>query len=169
MFQPCFLPFLSKFFRLHHIIEKKICQSQSNHPRRFGAVNKEKTRNPTISGLKSGGDKRDRTADLLNAIQALSQLSYTPIFTWSVVTDEIHYTTISPFVKGFLKIPGHCGDFFCPSARNRRFSGKISNNSSPPACRPPPGARTGGRWPSASCRGPGARPCPRSPGFWPGR
>ena len=31
-----------------------------------------------ISGL-PGGDKRDRTADLLNAIQALSQLSYTPI------------------------------------------------------------------------------------------
>ncbi len=30
-----------------------------------------------VSGL-SGGDKRDRTADLLNAIQALSQLSYTP-------------------------------------------------------------------------------------------
>ena len=29
-----------------------------------------------------GGDKRDRTADLLNAIQALSQLSYTPIFVW---------------------------------------------------------------------------------------
>ena len=27
-----------------------------------------------------GGDKRDRTADLLNAIQALSQLSYTPEF-----------------------------------------------------------------------------------------
>ena len=30
-----------------------------------------------ISGF-FGGDKRDRTADLLNAIQALSQLSYTP-------------------------------------------------------------------------------------------
>ena len=29
-----------------------------------------------------GGDKRDRTADLLNAIQALSQLSYTPIFSF---------------------------------------------------------------------------------------
>ena len=27
-----------------------------------------------------GGDKRDRTADLLNAIQALSQLSYTPSY-----------------------------------------------------------------------------------------
>ena len=32
------------------------------------------------SYLEVGGDKRDRTADLLNAIQALSQLSYTPIF-----------------------------------------------------------------------------------------
>ena len=30
----------------------------------------------SLSG--DGGDKRDRTADLLNAIQALSQLSYTP-------------------------------------------------------------------------------------------
>ena len=29
-----------------------------------------------------GGDKRDRTADLLNAIQALSQRSYTPILTF---------------------------------------------------------------------------------------
>ena len=29
-----------------------------------------------------GGDKRDRTADLLNAIQALSQLSYTPIWNY---------------------------------------------------------------------------------------
>ena len=28
------------------------------------------------------GDKRDRTADLLNAIQALSQLSYIPIFSY---------------------------------------------------------------------------------------
>ena len=34
-----------------------------------------------------GGDKRDRTADLLNAIQALSQLSYTPIFGCAVKRD----------------------------------------------------------------------------------
>ena len=27
-----------------------------------------------------GGDMRDRTADLLNAIQTLSHLSYTPIY-----------------------------------------------------------------------------------------
>ena len=29
--------------------------------------------------IKLGGDKRDRTADLLHAMQALSQLSYTPL------------------------------------------------------------------------------------------
>jgi prenyltransferase beta subunit len=28
--------------------------------------------------MKTGGGKRDRTADLLHAMQALSQLSYTP-------------------------------------------------------------------------------------------
>ena len=38
---------------------------------------KKKTRGINLRFL-SGGDKRDRTADLLNAIQALSQLSYTP-------------------------------------------------------------------------------------------
>ena len=36
---------------------------------------REKLRKPVTFG----GDKRDRTADLLNAIQALSQLSYTPM------------------------------------------------------------------------------------------
>lgn len=35
----------------------------------------ENFRNPLILG----GAKRDRTADLLNAIQALSQLSYSPV------------------------------------------------------------------------------------------
>ena len=33
----------------------------------------------TVFSAFPGGDKRDRTADLLNAIQALSQLSYTPV------------------------------------------------------------------------------------------
>ena len=31
-----------------------------------------------VSLLRNGGATRDRTADLLNAIQALSQLSYSP-------------------------------------------------------------------------------------------
>ena len=42
---------------------------------------KKNTANQTIYGVFfCGGDKRDRTADLLNAIQALSQLSYTPMY-----------------------------------------------------------------------------------------
>ena len=45
-----------------------------------------------------GGDKRDRTADLLNAIQALSQLSYTPIFACAV-RQLLYYSTDFLFVK----------------------------------------------------------------------
>ena len=40
-----------------------------------------------------GGDKRDRTADLLNAIQALSQLSYTPIFD-CCARQLLHYSSM---------------------------------------------------------------------------
>lgn len=39
-------------------------------------------------GKKNGGDKRDRTADLLHAMQALSQLSYSPIPDNRVVLTE---------------------------------------------------------------------------------
>jgi hypothetical protein len=43
-----------------------------------------------------GGDKRDRTADLLNAIQALSQLSYTPMIAeWCFPLNENYYTVLS--------------------------------------------------------------------------
>ncbi len=50
---------------------------------------KQKTKD-FILGLLLGGDKRDRTADLLNAIQALSQLSYTPIFCCLVAVDLLN-------------------------------------------------------------------------------
>ena len=46
---------------------------------KFTQKQRKSTENMVFSVL-FGGDKRDRTADLLNAIQALSQLSYTPIF-----------------------------------------------------------------------------------------
>ena len=46
----------------------------------FLTKNKEKVLKTEVFRTFRGGDKRDRTADLLNAIQALSQLSYTPIF-----------------------------------------------------------------------------------------
>ena len=54
------------------ILEKA---SMGQKPRFWQRKNPE---NQWFSGF-FGGDKRDRTADLLNAIQALSQLSYTPI------------------------------------------------------------------------------------------
>ena len=48
-----------------------------------------------------GGDKRDRTADLLNAIQALSQLSYTPIF-GSLFRQLLYYSMSDENVKHFF-------------------------------------------------------------------
>ena len=41
--------------------------------------------------LKTGGARRDRTADLLHAMQALSQLSYGPTWRRGTLPDEIHF------------------------------------------------------------------------------
>ena len=46
-----------------------------------------------------GGDKRDRTADLLNAIQALSQLSYTPVFSCVSAADLLNIADFLPIVN----------------------------------------------------------------------
>ena len=48
-----------------------------HHPRKVPHKQKKALKTNGFQGF-DGGDKRDRTADLLNAIQALSQLSYTP-------------------------------------------------------------------------------------------
>jgi hypothetical protein len=45
--------------------------------KKFVSKTRQKPRNFTITGL-SGGDEGDRTLYLLNAIQALSQVSYVP-------------------------------------------------------------------------------------------
>ena len=68
---------------------------------------KKNTANQTVYGvIFCGGDKRDRTADLLNAIQALSQLSYTPIFCFAAVSVRqlLYYNTIVSKVKGYFGI-----------------------------------------------------------------
>ncbi len=49
----------------------------------------------------TGGGMRDRTADLLHAMQALSQLSYTP-----VAVQQEQGVTIQ-------RILPQCNDFFC--------------------------------------------------------
>ena len=65
----------------------------------FLAENKEKVLKTEVFRTFCGGDKRDRTADLLNAIQALSQLSYTPIF--DLLSDSFRIIAVrSWFVKG---------------------------------------------------------------------
>jgi hypothetical protein len=46
----------------------------------------------SIVGItKAGGARRDRTADLLHAMQALSQLSYGPTWRRGTLTDRVHY------------------------------------------------------------------------------
>ena len=57
-----------------------------------------------------GGDKRDRTADLLNAIQALSQLSYTPKLFCCPLPDDFciiayNQKMSTPFFFFFKKFP----------------------------------------------------------------
>lgn len=42
----------------------------------------------------TGGGKRDRTADLLHAMQALSQLSYTPVLRLGLSNEEARLCTI---------------------------------------------------------------------------
>jgi hypothetical protein len=70
----------------------KMKKGQIDLPPVFGVPNEIRTRVTAVKGrcprplddgdfdfhLLFGGDKRDRTADLLHAMQALSQLSYTP-------------------------------------------------------------------------------------------
>ena len=61
----------------------------------------------TSCANRPGGDKRDRTADLLNAIQALSQLSYTPV---NKRYNSIHYTAcqgINFSARGPFQCPFH--------------------------------------------------------------
>ena len=57
-----------------------------------GCRNKQRALKPIGFKALSGGDKRDRTADLLNAIQALSQLSYTPRFCAAVSRPLRYYS-----------------------------------------------------------------------------
>ena len=73
-----------------------------------------------MSRFFNGGDKRDRTVDLLLARQALSQLSYTPIFVEASCTSfasrcggKLFRSAASPLPAkpvslGFVRIPFCC-------------------------------------------------------------
>ena len=55
----------------------------------------------------NGGDKRDRTADLLNAIQALSQLSYTPKYWKSTILFSFQIFAGRGIIVGQLALPAY--------------------------------------------------------------
>ena len=59
--------------------------SEENAPRGSSSADradKKRVADKNLQPSYFGGAKRDRTADLLNAIQALSQLSYSPFVFW---------------------------------------------------------------------------------------
>src|ERR1700719_3603927 len=47
--------------------------------------------NRSIANIKTGGARRDRTADLLHAMQALSQLSYGPTWRRGTLPHGVHF------------------------------------------------------------------------------
>ncbi len=61
-----------------------------------------------LVGIFLGGDKRDRTADLLNAIQALSQLSYTPKLSPSPAERVVLYQQFLQLSSTFCKKFSNC-------------------------------------------------------------
>ena len=72
------IKFASKTFGVSQIFHtRKRISSQSDFTRR--EANSTEKRPSQLTWSFSGGDGGDRTHDLLNAIQALSQLSYAPV------------------------------------------------------------------------------------------
>ena len=74
----------------------------------------------SFSGAFRGGDEGDRTPYLLNAIQALSQVSYTP------KRQEIYYHKLLDLSIGNLKISQNIFHFF---GRRSRGAGKAASGT----------------------------------------
>ena len=55
-----------------------------------------------FQGFKFGGDNRDRTDDLLNAIQALSQLSYNPKGSDNITKNKLNFYLFLKKLKFYL-------------------------------------------------------------------
>ena len=75
-------------------------QKVPHYPRKVPHKQKKALKTNGFQGF-DGGDKRDRTADLLNAIQALSQLSYTPKFRPRLQTAFVLYPHWGRLSRGF--------------------------------------------------------------------
>ena len=79
-------------FHFHSTFPAKPANMEIPNFRTFGNKKRPETEVSSLFSLsRVGGDKRDRTADLLNAIQALSQLSYTPKCVCSPTEQVVFY------------------------------------------------------------------------------
>ncbi len=83
-------------------------------------IHRRRQKNPNPHGSGFGGDKGSRTPDLLNAIQALSQLSYTPkgrvYYSILVPVCQYLFANFLPLSADFFQIYGirfFCRIYFC--------------------------------------------------------
>ena len=74
--------------------------------------------------LKFGGDEGDRTPYLLNAIQALSQVSYTPTAP-APISAALFSRVLYYIIKSFLRCQPRIFNFFCEEIKQRAADGKI--------------------------------------------
>ena len=84
-------------------------------------------RHPTNVGIKrfyGGGDEGDRTPYLLNAIQALSQVSYTPTAP-APISAALFSRVLYYIIKSFLRCQPRIFNFFCEEIKQRAADGKI--------------------------------------------
>ena len=78
-------------------------------------VNLEVCQEPVSVGLLDGGAERDRTADLVNAIHALSQLSYGPVPLGN--RRGVRRARLTILLTGKVKCLAQALRFFCQAAR----------------------------------------------------
>ena len=92
-------------FHFHSTFPAKTAKLEIPHFRTLGNKKRLETVVSSLFSLsRVGGDKRDRTADLLNAIQALSQLSYTPKRVCSTDGTDCILPASQPVVKFFFHL-----------------------------------------------------------------
>ena len=100
-----------------------------------------------------GGDERDRTADLLVANEALSQLSYIPTYSVSMLAGEAGLAPAVPLNWRRERDSNPRGGFsaYTISSRAPSTSSDISPQAVAPGSEPRPGGSlAGGRWPRKS-------------------
>ena len=85
---------------------------------------REKKKSEPVGSDFCGGDEGDRTPYLLNAIQALSQVSYTPTAP-APISAALFSRVLYYIIKSFLRCQPRIFNFFCEEIKQRAADGKI--------------------------------------------